>query len=50
MIIDYEKIKKLQNKNREKDILVIATLLTSLGTTNYITNPVINKDNLEVWK
>ena len=48
MIIDYEKIKNLQNKNREKYNLVIATSLISLGINNYSTFPVIDKTLMEV--
>lgn len=53
MIIDYEKNKKLQNKNREKYNLVIATSLISLGINNYSTFPIIDKTLMEVvinWK
>ena len=38
MIIDYEKNKKLENKNREKSYLVSSNSLISLGITNYSTN------------
>lgn len=48
MIIDYEKIKKLQNKNREDYKLVTATSLISLGINNYSTFPVKNNTAMEV--
>jgi len=50
MIIDYEKNKKLQNKNREKSYLVSSNSLISLGITNYSTNSIRNKLISEVWK
>lgn len=49
MIIDYEKNKKLQNKNREKSYLVSSNSLISLGINNYSTNSIKNKLLLEVW-
>jgi len=48
MIIDYEKIKNLQNKNREKYNLVIATSLISLGINNYSTFSINDKTLMEV--
>ena len=49
MIIDNEKYKNKQNKNREDYKLVTATSLISLGINNYSTVPIKEKALLEVW-
>jgi len=50
MIINNEKYKNKQNKNRGEIYLVSSNSLISLGVINYSTNSIKNKRILEDWK